>query len=52
MVVIGGQGPSRSEGGIVTNQVEVYNATKDSWELREDLVMKEGRFSFCAVPGS
>jgi hypothetical protein len=52
MVVIGGQGPSRSKGGLVTNQVEVYNVTKNTWELREDLTMKEGRFSFCAVPGT
>ena len=51
MVVIGGQGPTRSKDGLVTNQVEVYNSTEDSWELRDDLTMKQGRFSFCAVPG-
>ena len=51
MVVIGGQGPLRNKGGLVANQVEVYNVTKDTWELREDLSMQEGRFSFCAVPG-
>ena len=51
MVVIGGQGPNRSKEGLVTNQVEVYNSTEDNWELREDLTMKQGRFSFCAVPG-
>ena len=41
----------RNKEGLVTNQVEVYNVTKDTWELREDLTMQEGRFSFCAVPG-
>ena len=51
MVVIGGQGPNRSKEGLVTNQVEVYNSTEDTWELRDDLTMKQGRFSFCAVPG-
>lgn len=51
MVVIGGQGPNRSKAGLLTNQVEVYNSTEDTWELREDLTMKQGRFSFCAVPG-
>jgi len=50
MVVIGGQGPTRSKDGLITNQVELYNSTDDSWELREDLTMKQGRFSFCAVP--
>ena len=51
MVVIGGQGPTRSENGLINSQVEVYNVKEDSWELRDDLSMEYGRFSFCAVPG-
>jgi len=50
MVVIGGQGPTRSENGLINSQVEVYNVKEDSWELRDDLSMEYGRFSFCAVP--
>lgn len=49
MVVIGGQGPD-GQGGLVTSQVEIYDPEHDTWTLREDLAMTEGRFSFCAVP--
>ena len=49
MVVIGGQSTDE-DGGLTTSQVEVYDPLEDTWTLRDDLAMKEGRFSFCAVP--
>ena len=49
MVVIGGQGPD-GEGGLVSSQVEIYDPEKDEWTMRDDYVLDEGRFSFCAVP--
>ena len=47
MMVLGGQG--RGEGGLVTSQVEIYHTNNDTWTLRPDLALPEGRFSFCAV---
>ena len=32
------------------SEVELYDPAADTWSLREDLRMEEGRFSFCAVP--
>ena len=49
MVVIGGQGPD-GDGGVTSSQVEIYNPDNDTWTLREDMAMDQGRFSFCAVP--
>ena len=49
MVVIGGQSTDES-GGLTNSQVEVYDPQEDTWTLRDDLAMDEGRFSFCAVP--
>ena len=45
MLVLGGQSSD-----MVTTQVEIYNSNNDTWTLRPDLALSEGRFSFCAVP--
>lgn len=47
MLVVGGQG--EQGGQVATTQVEIYSAANDSWTLRPDLALPEGRFSFCAV---
>ena len=44
MMVVGGQGEKGA-----TSQVEIYSAANDTWSLRPDLALPEGRFSFCAV---
>ena len=49
MVVIGGQSSKGDD--IVSDQVEIYNSKNNTWDMRLDLSMKEGRYSFCAVPG-
>ena len=49
MLIIGGQGGD-GEGGLTASEVELYDPAADTWSLREDLRMEEGRFSFCAVP--
>ena len=48
MLVLGGQGVEDT--GLITTQVEIYDTKNDSWTLRPDLALPEGRFSFCAVP--
>ena len=45
MMVVGGQGGTE----LATTQVEIYSASNDTWTLRPDLALPEGRFSFCAV---
>lgn len=47
MVVMGGR--SRGQGQVV-HQVELYDSTLDTWTLRPDLALAEGRSSFCATP--
>ena len=49
MLMIGGQGAD-GEGGVTASEVELYDPAEDTWSLRADLGMEEGRFSFCAVP--
>jgi len=49
MVVIGGRGPD-GDGGLTSSQVEMYDPLEDTWTVRDDLALEEGRFSFCAVP--
>ena len=48
MMVLGGQGLDST--GLATSEVEIYHTKNDSWTLRPDLALPEGRFSFCAVP--
>ena len=49
MLIIGGQGAD-GEGGVTASEVELYDPAEDTWSLREDLGMEEGRSRFCAVP--
>ena len=47
MVVIGGRG---AQSGITASQLELYDPEEDVWNVRDDLALEVGRFSFCAIP--
>jgi len=47
MVVLGGRTPLEGE---LSNELEMWNSTLDTWQPLPHLAMEEARFSFCATP--